>query len=34
MIDRKKTRQIKNLNHQPTDIKETNEKNEQQNKLQ
>ena len=28
-----KTMQIKNLNHQPIDIKETNEKNEQQNKL-
>ena len=29
----KKTRQNKNLNHQPTDMKETNEQNEQQNKL-
>ena len=28
-----KTMQIKNLNHQPTDMKETNEQNEKQNKL-
>ena len=29
----KKTMQNKNLNHQPTDMKETNEQNKQQNKL-